>query len=373
LSTGILDDMRLVVNAPYDLTNNDGITHYLLNLVPRLAALCDLTMLTPFPEMVHGSCRTIRIPRWTSSRYGRLAWTLFFAPRHFSGCDAVFCPTSEAPRQGAVPYIATVHDLTPLVLRHLYPARKKLPILPAAYTLRWASLVVADSRSTKLDLVTRGLVGSHRVHVVPLAPGVAAGAPSECPPFPWPYVLYVGGYGQNKNVHRLLRAFAGLNGQPNLGLVVVGWGESQSVAAARRLVEKLDLSERVQLLRNRFSDSELSSFYAHCGAFVYPSLHEGFGLPVLEAMAHGAPTACSNVASLPEVGGDAVLYFDPHSVSDIAAAIKRLLSDQPLRARLQRAGPARAARFTWERTAESVVRIAAGLVRERSERPARRK
>jgi glycosyltransferase involved in cell wall biosynthesis len=105
------------------------------------------------------------------------------------------------------------------------------------------------------------------------------------------------------------------------------------------------------------SDAALAELYRRCAVFCYPSLGEGFGLPVLEAMAAGAAVITSNLSSLPEVGGEAVVYIDPRNTAEIAAGLEKVLSDATLRARLREAGAARAELFSWERFAESVLAV----------------
>ncbi len=119
----------------------------------------------------------------------------------------------------------------------------------------------------------------------------------------------------------------------------------------RREAAALGLAEAVRFVEYVGAE-DLEGLYALASAFVFPSLHEGFGLPVLESMRRGVPVACSSASSLPEVGGDAVRYFDPLDVVDMAAALVELLTDRGLALRLVEAGTARAATFTWERTAE---------------------
>jgi glycosyltransferase involved in cell wall biosynthesis len=120
--------------------------------------------------------------------------------------------------------------------------------------------------------------------------------------------------------------------------------------------ENSDLRPWVRILED-VSDEELIEFYGRAAVFTYPSIYEGFGLPVLEAMACGTPVVSSNASSLPEVGGDAVLYADPHDAAGFAGQVMRLLSDADLRQRMVAAGVTRARRFSWRCTAESTLRV----------------
>ncbi len=157
----------------------------------------------------------------------------------------------------------------------------------------------------------------------------------------------------HKNLVRLWRALAAIPPPQRPMLVVPGYPtphEAELRALARELGIDADLR-----LPAWISEPDLEGLYAVASGVVFPSLYEGFGLPVLEAMARGVPVACSNRSSLPEVAGDAALSFDPEDVTAIRQAMERLLDDGPLRARLTAAGTRQAARFSWERTAELTV------------------
>jgi glycosyltransferase involved in cell wall biosynthesis len=168
-----------------------------------------------------------------------------------------------------------------------------------------------------------------------------------------PIVLSVSALRPHKNVGRLISALALLRESQRPALVVPGYHTTYE-ADLRRHADQLGLADDVRLV-GWVDDAMLEGLYSSAACFVFPSLYEGFGLPVLEAMGRGVPVACSGRGSLDEVAGDAALRFDPESEASIAAAIDRLLADRAEAERLRRAGRERAARFTWAATAAGTI------------------
>jgi glycosyltransferase involved in cell wall biosynthesis len=168
-----------------------------------------------------------------------------------------------------------------------------------------------------------------------------------------PLVLTVSAKRPHKNLMRLLGAVARLPAERRPVLVMPGYPTPYEDELRGRAAE-LGIDANVRIL-GWISDAELEDLYDAADAFVFPSLHEGFGMPVLEAMARGLPVATSGRTSLAEVAGDAALLFVPEDEASIAAAIERLLGDEQLARRLRAAGPEQAARFSWDRTAELTV------------------
>ncbi len=167
------------------------------------------------------------------------------------------------------------------------------------------------------------------------------------------FVLAVGTLEPRKNLPRLVAAYGELDQQlqdlhPIVVVGALGWETGETLDALRSLGSRCTMLGYV-------SDAALAELYRRCAVFCYPSLGEGFGLPVLEAMAAGAAVLTSNVSSLPEVGGDAVEYVDPHETHSIAAGLRLVLGDEPLRGRLGHSARARAAEFSWERFARIVL------------------
>ena len=181
------------------------------------------------------------------------------------------------------------------------------------------------------------------------------------------YILYVGSVAARKNVPRLLEAYARLRDwSERWKLVIVGahkWKSSPIVDAAQRLglEPHLHFTEYV-------GEDHLPALYSGADLFAFPSLYEGFGLPILEAMACGTPVVTSNTSSLPEVAGDAAIIVDPNDVDAIAGAMRRVLEDPDLAQALQERGVARAAQFSWERTAQATVAVYEQLLAMRSEK-----
>ncbi len=173
---------------------------------------------------------------------------------------------------------------------------------------------------------------------------------------PAPYALFVGTFEPRKNLTTLLSALAAWRDMPDdFRLVIVGehgWAGGDPA----RLAAELGLSERIQFA-GRVSDAELHHLYCGARVFVFPSLCEGFGLPVLEAMQRGAPVICSNAGALPEVAGDAALFHDPLDADGLAGLLRRMWHDEALRARYTQLGLARAQQFSWRQAAQATWRV----------------
>jgi glycosyltransferase involved in cell wall biosynthesis len=256
-----------------------------------------------------------------------------------------------------IPSVAIVYDLITFH-RAMRPRLRSAVIerLTLGTAVRRATRLICVSRATREDLVSRFPAASSKATVALLGASRPAARidPEQRADLPSPgFVLAVGTLEPRKNLPRLVAAFERLPErlQDAHPLVVVGprgWRTGEAVAALKRL------GGRCRMLGS-VSDEILWELYLRCEVFCYPSLGEGFGLPVLEAMTAGAPVLTSRLSSLPEVGGDAVAYVDPASVSSIANGLEALLSSSQWRQELRRRGPERARNFDWNHTARLVL------------------
>lgn len=280
--------------------------------------------------------------------------------------DLFYSPDFLLPPTRARRAIVTVHDLSYVRVPECFP-EPLLKYLNRAVpqALQRADLILADAASTQRDLADVYRVPLEKIRVLypgadaRFRPDVAEDAKSRVRARTRgkPYLLSVGTIQPRKNYVRLLEAFAKIIANcglqiANLQLVICG-GRGWMYDEIYQAVERLGLSERV-LFTDFVSDDDLPALYALATLFVYPSLYEGFGLPIAEAMACGAPVLSSNASSLPEVAGDAALYFDPYNVDVLAEAMQRALSDESLRADLRARGFAQAKKFSWERAARQL-------------------
>lgn len=257
-----------------------------------------------------------------------------------------------------IPAVPIVYDLTTFE-PSMRPNKRSTVIerLTLGPAVRRAAALLAISKATEEALVLRFPAAAGRVVVAPLGvtPALAGELdPDDAAALPPPgFVLAVGTLEPRKNLPRLVDAYGSLDEalRRRHQLVVVGalgWETGETLDALQ------SLGNRCRLL-GHVSDAALAELYRRCAVFCYPSLGEGFGLPVLEAMASGAAVVTSSLSSLPEVGGEAVEYVDPHETVSIAAGLRRVLSDESHRADLRDRARSRAAEFSWERFAEIVL------------------
>jgi glycosyltransferase involved in cell wall biosynthesis len=284
-----------------------------------------------------------------------------------AGAFDVFHPTYYYPyfleALGGRPFVLTVHDLTHDVHPEHFSPHDALPAMRRELVAR-AARIIAVSEHTKRDLVEHLHVDPERVEVV--HHGFAWSAPEEALPAAVPerYVLYTGTRASYKNWAFFVRAIAPLLlDDRDLHLVCTGHRLS---AEEQELLVALRLSGKVVHVST--SEGGLRPLYARAAAFAFPSLYEGFGLPVLEAFAAGCPAALARKSSLPEIGGDAAVYFDPTDASSIREVLAATLADASLRALLVARGRARLGNFTWENTCAKTMAVYRRVLGERPDR-----
>ena len=276
---------------------------------------------------------------------------------------------STAPLWGPFRKVVTIHDLIYARFPDAHSGlrdRGMRVLVPAG--ARRSDRVLADSQSTREDIVELLGISPERVEVVPLGLGAVRrgpAAPAEevvrrLELGERPVLLSLSAKRPHKNLGALIDALARIESARRPVLVLPGYAtwherELRERAAAAGVAQDIRFPEWL-------SSEELEGLWAITRAFVFPSLYEGFGLPVLEAMARGVPVVCSNSSSLPEVAGDAALLFDPRDVGAIAAAVERVLYDEQLAANLRERGLRRASEFSWERTARLTLAVYARVL-----------
>ncbi len=321
--------------------------------------------------------------RWKPIAAREPWWHLLAARQANRECDAFLaCNSYLTGWFLRIPCVPLVHDMAAFDPT-MRPNRRSQAIerLTLGRAVRRSAALLVTTEATAAALGRRHPGAAARTFVAPLgvapalagshdgeggrdaeepgalpAPTGANGASPEGAALPAPgFVLAVGTLEPRKNLPRLVAAYRSLDGdvQAHHPLIVVGadgWQTGETLASLRSLGERCTMLGHV-------SDAVLAELYRRCAVFCYPSLGEGFGLPVLEAMAAGAAVLTSNVSSLPEVGGDAVAYADPTRIDDIAAQLRGLLDDPQRRADLSRRAAARALQFTWARFAERTLEV----------------
>jgi glycosyltransferase involved in cell wall biosynthesis len=261
------------------------------------------------------------------------------------------------------PAIVTVHDLSYARAPELFSRRDRTLLRLVRGSVRRAARVIAVSEFTRMDLCQVYGLDSGKVAAIPN--GVSAdfrpveGAKERVRQrfgIDRPYVLCVGALQARKNVPLAIEAYAQLMGSGTECELVVAGGDRGGRLDVLDAILRTHLTGRVHLV-GRVEDDELPALYSAARALVFPSLYEGFGLPALEAMACGTPVIASNTTGLAEAVGDAALTVDPRSAEELADALRRVLGDDALHSRLVAAGHARAAEFSWARTARSTAAV----------------
>ncbi len=297
--------------------------------------------------------------------------------------NVFFSPTHYAPRFSPVPTVISIMDLSYLYFPKMFKKSDLYQLRSwTSYSAKKAQRVLTISNSSKFAIIKEYKIPEDKVIVVypgikparlPAGQAGPAGGPTV---YREPkvlsmntvkakygisdkFILFVGTLQPRKNIVRLIEAFAKVLSQEkipkNLQLLIVGkkgWLYEEIL----RKPKELGIEEKVKFL-DFVSDDELAVLYNNALCFILPSLYEGFGLPVLEAMKHGCPVITSNVSSLPEAGGDAAIYIDPEDINDLTEKILKLITNEKLRQELIEKGKKQAAKFSWEKTATETLKV----------------
>ncbi len=368
--------MRVAIDARTIVRPQTGDRTYMLNLLRHLPSVdgnIEYFVLVdrPLPPRIEALLDTKYLQVVVHTSPGGKLWTACALPRLARRLRAdVVHLQYIAPLRLPCPYVCTVHDITFRLFPQWFDFKDRLLmnwLMPRS--MRRAARVTVPSECTAHDIMTAYHIGRDKLAVIPYA------APPEfsVPPdedaigrtrarygLNSDYFLFVGTLQPRKNLPRLLQAFARAKTGP-VELVIAGkqgWRQPR----LEDMIADLGLTRRVRLL-GYVPDDDLPPLYAGALALLFPTLYEGFGLPVLEAMACGTPVLTSSVSALPEVAGTAALLVDPLSPADIARQIARLASDAELRRFLAEAGRQRAARFSWVQTASETVNAYQDTVR----------
>jgi glycosyltransferase involved in cell wall biosynthesis len=362
------------INAVFLQPRMGGIETYVRRLVPALLGLRPALEVSVFVNLA--GRRLLTEEAWVHDvrlithpllgrRYTRAVTELsilgLLASRE--SLDVLHSVALTGPLHTKPAHVVTVGDVT--WIRHPDPSElrtAKLWRILVPPVARRAERVLTYSEASRAEVAEDLGVPLERIDAVPLGPGADTGAEptaeeelrSRLRLGNGPIVLAVSALKEHKNVARLIEALAVVRREVPGVVLVAPANPTPLQAELERLAAGLGIADSV-VFPGWVDDADLEGLYRSATCLAFPSLREGFGLPILEAMRRGIPVACSSTSSLPEVGGEAVLYFDPTRVEDIAGAVMRLLTDERLAAELTKKGAERQRTFTWERTAEQTL------------------
>ena len=354
---------KLLINLAFILNKSTGTTTYALNLLRYLQDLQpQLLTSQSFPQY---NCYSI--PKNQTSEQGlkghfnRLMWTQFQLPKIYKTIKSqlLFSPITEAPLYSKCRSVVMVHDFIPL----RFPKRFS-PLTPyhryyIPQVLKEAEHIICNSQSTAQDIVRFCNISANKITPILLAHNFNHFRPvieESINQRSHPYFLYIGRHDPYKNISRVISAFANLPLNQDYQLWLSGPSDKRYTPNLKKQVQELGIVDQVKFL-DYVPYDDLPKIISGAIALVFPSLWEGFGLPVLEAMACGTPVITSNLSSLPEVAGDAAILIDPYKVEEITDAMQAIANDTGLRSHLSQLGLQRAKQFSWEKTGKATVEV----------------
>ncbi len=353
--------MKIVIAAWHLKNLNVGIGRYARELIEALGRVDHTNHYQillphadhPFTARPNMQYRVVRFPFFRRRFWEQIA-PLLAGPH-----DLLHFPYDSCAAWKRGKFVSTIHDVKPLLFPELR-ARLNLNSRIEQWLVgdRWATIdhVITISEHSRRDLLSHVPLAPDQVTVTPLGLDNGQFRPADHRAGGRPYVFCVAGFDPTKNVGCLVEAFAKIPETLRDRFDLLLAGDVCRRSEIRAAIERLGIGAQTRLA-GMVSEAELVDYYQQAAVFVFPSLYEGFGLPVLEAMGCGCPVICSNSSSLPEVAGDAALLIDPRESGQLTEALARVLASPELQATLRARGLARAKEFGWDRTAMQTVAV----------------
>lgn len=349
----------LLINLAVLFDKPTGIATYAQNVIKALASL-NPTLLSArtFDNFQRYAIAANMTPEQGSKgHFRRLLWTQLELPkiyRHLQA-DLIYSPIPEAPLYSQSRYVVMAHDLIPLRFpRRTSPLtnyfRYVVPLV-----LQQAEHIICNSQATAKDLCDFYGIASAKITPVLLGYDANNFYPRKAAYFDRPYFLYLGRQDPYKNLAGLIDAFAAISNK-DYYLAIAGSTDPRFTPQLQQQALELGIGDRVFWL-NYLDYQELPLVISGAVALVFPTFWEGFGLPVLEAMACGTPVITSNLASLPEITGDAAILIDPYNKAAITSAMWDLAGDRKMRSQLSQLGIQQARKFSWSKTGEATKEV----------------
>ena len=367
--------MKIAINGAYIQEQASGLGVVTSNLIDKLVntdSNLDFVLYSyadslknRYPDNIIFVGNSISPDRGFSGHIKRLLWyqTSLNWQLKRNNTDLFYSPANEGMLFPSIPQIITVHDLIPLKYPEVSPKWRYYYLYILPLILKHSKKIIAISEHTKRDLIETYDLDSKLIEVVYNGFDRDLFFPQHNSEILKKYglnkyLLYVGDMRFYKNLDRVLAAFDRLSFQ-DYQFVITGKKDDFFYPKLKEKVEQLSANDRIIFL-DYVPTYELPSLYSMAQCLVFASLYEGFGLPVLEAMACGCPVIASDRTSIPEVGGDSVFYVNPYDVENIASGMYRVLTDENLRNSLSDRGRERAELFSWDKTAEEIKSIIKG-------------
>ncbi|BAP17630.1 glycosyltransferase family 4 protein [cyanobacterium endosymbiont of Epithemia turgida] len=356
---------NLFINLSMLMSKPTGITIYADSIFPYFTNLNPTLLIAQ--NNYNFNCylipKNLTSEQGTVGHFRRLLWTQFKLPKIYKKLEGslLFSPVPEAPLYTNCQSVVMVHDLIPL----RFP-KKNSPLTPyfknyIPQVLKQARHILCNSQATATDIIDFFGISAKKITPILLAYNSNHFRPLKFKKkirskTSLPYFLYLGRHDLHKNLSRLIKAFAGIRNYQNYELWLAGQTDKRYTPKLQQQATELGIRNQIKFL-DYVSYNQLPILLNQALALVFPSLWEGFGFPVLEAMGCGTPVITSNSSSLPELAGDAGLLINPYQVSEITDAMEQIINDDGLRSQLKTLSLQQSSQFSWQKTGNSTLEV----------------